>query len=64
MSEIRITLQAGDETHDITEGVQVLYDLAIGSMDYGSGFWNYEDAKPVADLGKLCGFNGWEGVQK
>ena len=41
----------GTET-DITEGVQALYDLVISSMDWGSGFWTYEDALPVAQVGR------------
>lgn len=48
---------------DITEGVKVLYDLAIGSMDFGSGMWSAEDAAPVAKLGEQCGFDGWENVK-
>jgi hypothetical protein len=45
----------GTET-DITEGVQALYDLVISSMDFRSGFWSFEDAVPVAVLGRACGF--------
>ena len=49
---------------DITEGVQALYDLAIHSMDYGSGFWSYEDAAPVAKLATLMGWDGADGLQQ
>lgn len=49
---------------DITEAVQALYDLAVSSLDYGSGFWSYEDAAPVARLAKLMGWEGAEGLQK
>ena len=41
---------------DVTEGVQALYDLVIGSMNWGSGFWSYEDALPVAQIARLAGF--------
>lgn len=41
---------------DVTEGVQALYDLVISSMDWGSGFWSYEDALPVAKIATLAGF--------
>ncbi len=46
----------GNET-DITEGVQALYDLVICSMDWGSGRLSYEDAVPVAQIGRLMGFD-------
>ena len=36
---------------DITQGVQALYDLVISSMNWGSGFWSWEDALPVARSG-------------
>ena len=49
---------------DITEAVQALYDLALDSMNYGSGFWGYEDAAPVLKLAKLMSWEGMEGLQK
>ena len=48
---------------NITEGVKVLWDLAIHSMDFGSGFWSAEDAAPVAALGERLGFEGWEAIK-
>ena len=56
MSSIRIFARDGTTETDITEGVQALYDLAVGSMDFGSGFWTAEDAVPVARLARTCGF--------
>lgn len=50
--------------HDITEGVKALYDLAVESMDYGSGFWTVEDAVPVAELARTCGFNKVEELER
>jgi hypothetical protein len=49
---------------NVTAAVQALYDLAVGSMDYQSGFWTYEDASPVAELAERCGFEGHEGISK
>jgi hypothetical protein len=49
---------------NVTEAVKVLYDLAINSMDFGSGMWSAEDAVPVAELAKICGFEQREEVQK
>jgi hypothetical protein len=46
--------------------VQVLYDLAINSLDFGSGFWGSEESMAVAKLAGLlgfeypeCGYNEW-----
>lgn len=55
--------QDGSEV-DITEGVQALYDLVISSMDWGSGFLNYEDAVPVAELARACGFEKAEEAER
>lgn len=52
----------GSET-DITEGVQTLYDMVIGSMDWGSGFLTAEDALPVVQVAKTCGFKDWQRAQ-
>src|SRR5215469_16621515 len=53
----KFTHIAADGTQtDVTEGVQALYDLVISSMDWGSGFWSYEDALPVAKIARLAGF--------
>ena len=41
---------------DVSEGVQALYDLVLSSMDWGSGFWTWEDALPVGQIGHLAGF--------
>lgn len=57
--------RAGDGTEtDITEGVQAMYDLLLSSMDWGSGFWTYEDALPVAKIGALFGFEQDAEVQR
>jgi len=61
----RIVHIADDGTQtDVTEGVQALYDLATGSMDFGSGFWTFEDALPVARIARLCGFSLVEEVER
>jgi hypothetical protein len=53
----------GSET-DITEGVQALYDLVLSSMDWGSGFLSFEDALPVAQIGRLMGFGQSEEAER
>lgn len=56
--------QPDGATEDITEGVQVLYDLVIQSMDWGSGFLTVEDVQPVVALARACGFEGFEEADK
>jgi hypothetical protein len=33
-------------------------------MDWGSGFWSYEDALPVGEIARLCGFEQAEEVER
>ena len=49
---------------DVTDAVQVLYDLVINSQNFGSGFWTIEDLQPVAALAKLCEFDRSGEVQE
>jgi hypothetical protein len=41
---------------DVTEGVQVCYDLLVASLDWGSGFLSTEESKQVLDLARAAGF--------
>lgn len=52
------------ERVDITVGVQALYDLVLSSMDWGSGFLSLEDAIPVADIARICGFEGSDEAER
>lgn len=54
-AEIYVRSPNGDHVV-VTAGVQALYDLVIDSMDWGSGFLTVEDATPVVEIAKLCGF--------
>lgn len=61
----RITHAADDGTvTDVTGAVQALYDLAISSMDFRSGFWSAEDAEPVAELAQVCDFRQREEIAR
>jgi hypothetical protein len=51
-------------TTDVTEHVGAIYDLVIQSMDFGSGFLTAEDAVPLAELGRLCGYGMVEEAEK
>lgn len=62
--DVRMFARRGDIETDITEGVRALYDLAVSSMDFRSGFWTAEDAAPVALLGRACGFKEVEEVER
>lgn len=65
MSGVRAFARHPDGTEtDITEGVQALYDLVIASMDFRSGFWTAEDARPVALLARACGFGNRDEIER
>lgn len=54
---MRITLTRDDgSTADITELVQISYDVAVGSMDYSSGFLDQEEINGLLALALVCGF--------
>lgn len=58
---MRITVTHDDGTSaDITEGVQIAYDIAYGSMDWGSGFLDTEEMDAVARLAEACRFPSFE----
>lgn len=64
-AEVRVLARGADGAEtDITEGVQALYDLVIGSTEWGSGFWTAEDARPVALLARACGFGRAEEAER
>lgn len=41
---------------DVTEGVQVLYDALVASLDWGSGLFDTEEVTAIRRLGQACGF--------
>ena len=49
---------------DVTDDVGCLYDLVIGSMNWGSGFLTVEDALPVVRIAQLGQFKDWEQAQE
>lgn len=64
-SGVRVVAHLPDGSEiNVTEGVQVLYDTVIGSMDWGSGFLSAEDAQPIVQVARTCGFTGWEAAQR
>lgn len=60
---LRIYVETENGPTEITEGVQVLYDHLVHSMDWGSGFLSVEDVEPILDLAETCGFKGVEDAQ-
>jgi hypothetical protein len=53
---VRICVYGDDGTEtDITEAVQVAYDVAVGSMDYGSGFLSTEEVGYLRAVGRAIG---------
>lgn len=63
MKRIYVRNEDGMEV-EITEGVQAMYDIVIGSMDWGSKFLTVEDALPIAALAKACDFKEWEEAER
>ena len=46
---------AGLIKNNVTEAVKLLYDTAISSIDWGSGFLDHEEEHLIYDLGKRLG---------
>lgn len=54
---MRITVTHDDgATQDITEQVQIAYDVATHSMDWGSGFLDREETNGLILLAEACRF--------
>lgn len=51
---IRVQTEHGIE---VTEGVQTAYDLVLGSLDWGSGFFTVEDVEPLIRLAVALGYD-------
>lgn len=49
---------------NVTEAVSAIYDMVIQSLDWGSGFFTSEDAVPMAELGRICGFEMVEEAER
>jgi hypothetical protein len=62
-STVVVRIADGSEV-DITESVQVMYDVIISSMDWGSGFLSVEEAVPVVHVAETCGFAKYEDAQR
>jgi hypothetical protein len=58
MKDYKAYVEFPDEEFDtdITEAVEMMYDLVLNSMDWGSGFLETSEMIAVAKLGRLCGF--------
>ncbi len=57
---MKITVTHDDgTTADITEGVQVAYDIAHQSMDWSSGFLSSEEMQQIADMAAACRFDSF-----
>jgi hypothetical protein len=58
MNQTRIVAVTEDGVeHDVTQDVAALYDLVVGSMDFGSGFITVDDAEPLARMADLAGYH-------
>ena len=50
-----LVVQHGTNTVDVTHAVMDVYDIAIGSMDFGSGFLSTEEVGNLRILGTAIG---------
>jgi hypothetical protein len=51
----RIYVESEGERTDVTDAVMDVYDIAVGSMDFGSGFLSTEEVGNIRVLGKVIG---------
>lgn len=58
MSAIRIFARAVDGSEvEVTDGVKVIYDSVISSMDWGSGFLSTAEVLEILRCARACGFD-------
>lgn len=50
----KLPLSAADGS-DVTDLVRLVYDMAVNSMDYGSGFLSTEEYDALANLAEVIG---------
>lgn len=60
MTDVRIYATSDGRQVDVTEGVQVMYDHLIASLDWGSGFLDVEEMRAIVLLAETCGFDATE----
>lgn len=53
--DYRVYVESGSETIDVTYAVMDVYDIAVNSMDFGSGFLSTEEVGNLRMLGKAIG---------
>ena len=54
---MRITVEHDGAVTDITEGVQVLYDAMVATMDWTSGLLDRSEVLATWTLASACGFD-------
>jgi hypothetical protein len=52
---VTLTDDAG-QVHDVTAHFRLLFDTCIGSLDWGSGFLDFEETSQIIEAGMLAGF--------
>jgi hypothetical protein len=53
---VRITVEKDGVVTDITEGVQILYDAMVSTLDWGSGLLDKHEVLATWALARACGF--------
>jgi hypothetical protein len=58
--DFRVYVQRGSDSVDVTHAVMDVYDIAVGSMDFGSGFLSTEEVGNLRALGKSIGAESFD----
>lgn len=53
--DFRVIVERPNQRIDVTHAVQDVYDIAINSMDFGSGFLSTEEVGNLRELGNAIG---------
>mgnify|MGYP003421936913 CR=1 FL=1 len=54
---MKITVENDGVVTDITEGVQILYDAMVATMDWTSGLLDRHEVLATWNLARACGFD-------
>jgi hypothetical protein len=53
---VTLTDDAG-QVHDVTAHFRLLFDTCVNSLDWGSGFLDFEETSQIVEAGMLAGFD-------
>lgn len=56
MTDFKAEVTRDGQVTDITEGVKVIWDALVQSLDFGSGFLDREELDDIRVIQEACGF--------